>query len=114
MPLLSIETNASRNAESVTQLTQSASKLVAEILGKPESYVMVKLTHNPNMIFGGSNERLVYAELKSLGLPEDQTENYSERLTRLFIDELKVTADRIYIEFSHAERHMWGWNGTTF
>jgi hypothetical protein len=28
--------------------------------------------------------------------------------------ELGIAAERIYIEFSGPERHMWGWNNKTF
>ncbi len=27
---------------------------------------------------------------------------------------LGVSSDRIYIEFNDAQRHLWGWNGSTF
>ena len=27
---------------------------------------------------------------------------------------LGVPADRVYIEFADAKRHMWGWDGGTF
>jgi len=114
MPLLKIDTNALLESEAKTQLINSASKQVANMLGKPERYVMVKLECNPYMIFAGNSEPLVYAELKSLGLPEDKTRDYSASLTKLFAEEIQVDADRIYIEFKNAERHLWGWNGTTF
>lgn len=114
MPLLSIDTNVRLEASKADEFVKSASKLVAEILGKPERYVMVKLEANPHMIFDGSIEPLIYAELKSIGLPEDQTKEYSKKLTALFNEKTDVKADRIYIEFANAERHMWGWNGATF
>ncbi|MEW8510880.1 MAG: hypothetical protein AB2608_08600 [Candidatus Thiodiazotropha sp.] len=28
--------------------------------------------------------------------------------------QLAIPAERVYIEFSSAERHLWGWNATTF
>jgi phenylpyruvate tautomerase len=28
--------------------------------------------------------------------------------------ELGVSANRIYIEFADAQRHLWGWNKSTF
>jgi hypothetical protein len=91
-----------------------ASQEVAGILGKPERYVMVSMEHNPVMLFGGSDEPLAYLELKSIGLPETKTAEFSQALASLLNDELGLPADRIYIEFTDAPRAMWGWNGGTF
>jgi phenylpyruvate tautomerase PptA (4-oxalocrotonate tautomerase family) len=88
--------------------------LVAEILGKPEQYVMVVLEKNMDMVFGGSHEPLAYIELKSIGLPEEKTKILSARLTTYLAEKLGVAENRIYIEFANAQRHMWGWNGSTF
>lgn len=111
MPVLSIESNQTlRNDTSLA----SISKRVAEILGKPESYVMIRYCHNPDMLFAGSNDPLAYLELKSLGLPESKTADFSAVLAQLMQDELGVSATRIYIEFASPERHMFGWNGSTF
>ncbi len=114
MPLLSIDTNVKLNTEQAREFIVAASRQVASMLGKPESYVMVKLENNPNMCFTGTTEPLVYAELKSLGLPEDETQEYSATLSKLFNSYLRVAADRVYIEFTPGIRHLWGWNSSTF
>ncbi|WP_455376329.1 phenylpyruvate tautomerase MIF-related protein, partial [Kaarinaea lacus] len=41
MPYLSIQTNQSLDESKTQQLVKKASHTVAEILGKPESYVMI-------------------------------------------------------------------------
>ncbi len=66
------------------------------------------------MLFGGNDAALAYLELKSIGLPERKTRELSEALCTLLEEEVGIARDRIYIEFSNAERHLWGWNGTTF
>ena len=114
MPLLSISTNQVVEADQCGQVLRKASSLVAEALGKPESYVMVLLNENKNMLFAGTDEPLAYLELKSLGLPEKDTGRLSDQLCELMNSELGVPAERVYIEFSNPERHMWGWNGGTF
>ncbi|MDX1335928.1 MAG: phenylpyruvate tautomerase MIF-related protein [Gammaproteobacteria bacterium] len=114
MPLLSIETNQTLDDAQLASLLSSASARTAEILGKPESYVMVRLSNNPNMMFGGNQQPLAYVELKSLGLPEDQTAEFSASLCDLLTTQMDVPADRIYIEFKNGARHLWGWNGATF
>lgn len=112
MPVLHIQTNATiADQES---LLKELSATVARELGKPESYVMVSITHNPAMSFAGTLEPLVYAELKSLGLASSQTAGISQSLCSLIEQRLGVDASRIYIEFSAPERAMFGWNGGTF
>jgi phenylpyruvate tautomerase PptA (4-oxalocrotonate tautomerase family) len=112
MPLLKIQTNQPPSDPS--RLLSRASALVAELLGKPERYVMVALEPNPSMLFGGDAAPLAYLELKSIGLPGDRTRELSAALTRLVEQDLGVAPDRVYIEFADAPRHLWGWNAATF
>lgn len=111
MPLINIETN---QALSDNTTLNALSKTVANLLGKPESYVMLKYTHNTNMLFAGNNEPLAYLQLKSLGLPEEKTGDFSAALCTAVEKHFNVAAARVYIEFSGPHRHMWGWNNSTF
>jgi len=112
MPLLEICTNT--NIDDVQQLAQQASRLTAEFLGKPESYVMVKIQSEQNLIFSGTNEPAAHVKLKSLGLPENHTADFSAKICAFLKSELGIDSARVYIEFSNPERHMWGWDKRTF
>jgi phenylpyruvate tautomerase len=114
MPLLKIQTNQPVDTDKKHALAAEASKAVADMLGKPERYVMVSIEENPAMLFGGSGEPLAYLELKSIGLPESKTGDFSAALAALLDRHLGLPADRVYIEFADAPRTMWGWNGGTF
>ena len=114
MPYLSIQTNQSLDESKTQQLVKKASHTVAEILGKPESYVMIAVQTDIPMSFAGSVDPAAYVQLKSLGLPETATADFSQAICSLLSAELNINADRIYIEFSGPERHMWGWNNKTF
>jgi phenylpyruvate tautomerase PptA (4-oxalocrotonate tautomerase family) len=114
MPVLKIQTNVEIPEEAKKRLLHDASTQVAAILGKPERYVMVILEPNPHMLFSADNSPLAYLELKSIGLPSEQTGSISEGLSALINQHLSVPSDRVYIEFANAERHMWGWSGGTF
>ncbi len=114
MPLLKIQTNREVAPEQRQPLLRQASAKVAELLGKPERYVMVSLEHNSEMLFGGDAAPLAYLELKSIGLPGDHTRELSAGLCHLIQDTLEIPTERVYIEFSDAARHLWGWNGETF
>ena len=114
MPYLKIQTNVGvPEAERETMLLE-LSGTVAEALGKSERYVMVALESGIPMTFAGQGTPCAYLELKSIGLPADQTPRLAGTLCAAVGEALKVPPDRIYIEFSDAPRHMWGWNGDTF
>ena len=112
MPLLTIETN--QVIADLDELLRSTSVLVADLLGKPESYVMVRFTHNENMRFAGSDEALAFLQLKSIGLAESATAQLSAALCEHMTAHLRVPKHRTYIEFIDAPRMMWGYNGDTF
>ncbi len=114
MPLLSIRTNVRLEAGEREKTLAEASRAVADMLGKPESYVMVYLEDDASLSFAGSREPAAWLELKSLGLPESETARFSQALCALAQERLGVAPSRTYIEFSSPARHMWGWDGRTF
>ena len=114
MPYLSIQTNVKVREAEQEALLKRASEAVAEALGKPEAYVMVNLSAGRAMMFAGSSAPLAYLKLKSLGMPHDATSELSAALCNFMHDVFGVAPERVYIEFSGPERHMWGWNGGTF
>ena len=112
MPLLQLTTNQA--VEEKTGTCQQLSRQIAALLGKPESYVMVILKDCQSMTFAGNSEPTAFLELKSLGLPENQTSELSQQLCAITGERLNIEPNRIYIEFSSPERHMWGWDNRTF
>ena len=112
MPLLTIRTNT--EIDNLRELALTTSKKVSELLGKPESYVMVNVMAAQTLVFAGTDDGAALLELKSLGLPESSTGDFSKTLCQFISQQLGIDESRVYIEFSNPERHMWGWNGTTF
>lgn len=114
MPTLKIQSNANLDEAGWDALISDASQRVAELLGKPETYVMVIAEPAPLMSFAGSQAPTAYLELKSLGLPEDRTKDFSAALAGLVGEHLGVPPSRVYIEFASPPRHLFGFNGGTF
>lgn len=112
MPLLDITSNT--KIDNPQQVAELASALAANMLGKPESYVMVKIHSEQTLIFAGSNEPAAHVQLKSLGLPENSTADFSAQLCDFISSQLDINSARIYIEFISPQRHMWGWDRRTF
>jgi phenylpyruvate tautomerase PptA (4-oxalocrotonate tautomerase family) len=84
------------------------------MLGKPESYVMVIINAETSMLFAGSEDGAAHLKLKSLGLDESKTADYSTHLCGFIQNTLGIAPARTYIEFSSPESHMWGWDNNTF
>ena len=112
MPVLKVQTNAVIEDKEV--FMQEATALLSKILGKPVQYIMIIPEPGTDIMFGGSRDPAVFAELKSISLPEEDTAAISAELCAFLESSLGVPQNRMYIEFSNAERHMFGWNGGTF
>jgi len=112
MPLVTLTTNQALADKSA--LCLALSKATADLLGKPESYVMVLVQDAQTLSFAGTKEPAALLQLKSLGLAEDLTSQYSEKLCNLVNEQVGIPSSRIYIEFSSPARHLWGWDKRTF
>jgi len=114
MPYLKLQTNQTIDQQAMPGILAALSKGVSEALGKSENYVMITLESATPMIFAGNDAPAAFVELKSLGLPEEQTQQFSERLCSLVESQTDISRERVYIEFASPARHMWGWNGRIF
>jgi phenylpyruvate tautomerase len=115
MPYMNIKTNLELAPETRQTLIDDGVKMVSGLLGKPERYTMVALEDGLSMQFDGDAGRpLAFVELKSIGLPERDTERLSAGLGNWIEQALKIPVERVYIVFANVERHMWGWKRATF
>jgi phenylpyruvate tautomerase len=114
MPLLKISTSTDPSPQHA-HLLGNLSRLLAERLGKPESYMMTSIEHPALMTFGGTTEPACYVELKNVGrFTPELTERLSSELCERLSSALGVQKGRIYIEFSDAQGYLWGHDGDTF
>ena len=109
-----IQTNLPLGKKAERSILKNASTLVAELLGKPESFVLVALHTNTSMLFAGSDDPVAFLELKSVGLPARKTKDLSESLCQLIEGHLGIPRDRVYVKFIDVKGAMWGWKGDTF
>ena len=116
MPLIKVQSSvANPGKNQVESLLTTLSGKLAKHLGKPESYVMTAFEADVPMTFGGTLDPVCYVEIKNIGkMQPDQTSAMSADFCTEIETELGVPANRIYIEFADAQRHLWGWNKTTF
>ena len=114
MPYFCIETNQPIERASQQQLLTKMSAFIAELLGKPESYVMISIQPETPLFFGGSDEPAAFIRLKSIGLPQERCPELSQKICRHVEQELGVPQDRVFIDFKDLARNLFGWNGKTF
>jgi phenylpyruvate tautomerase len=114
MPLLKIQTNTKVSSDQRDAFLKSASRAVAQQLGKPESYMMVTLETEQAMLFAGTSEPAAFMDLKAIGLPANKTAQLSASLCDLAKTGLGIPAERVYVNFTDVPPNLWGWNGETF
>lgn len=114
MPYLNIQTNISVGSEACDTLLKKSSSFTAELLGKPEDFMMVALKGEVPMLFAGTDAPTAFLELKSIGLDPARTKELSKALCELVETELAIDSARVYVKFNDAQRTMWGWKGDTF
>jgi phenylpyruvate tautomerase len=114
MPYLKLKTNVAVTHQQPADLLAQLSKLMAQETHKPERYVLVELMENKSMLFSGTDAPLAYLECKSIGLSTSQAKSLTVAISKVLKENLEISSDRIYIEFSNCPGEFWGWNGTTF
>ena len=110
MPLLNISTNTKIKNEQI--LLAKSSDFISSLTGKPENYVMVKLSHSLSMYFAGTDGLCAFIEIKSIGslVPSKM----SKPICEFFSTELEIPKERIYIFFQDVDSTHWAWNSRTF
>ena len=114
MPLISLSTNLSLDCTQETGIAKRLSMLASEVIGKPEQWVMTRVSSQQSMTFAATDAPCAYLECKSIGLTDAQIPPLAAALCALLQHELQLDPARVYIEFSAAQPQHWGWNGSTF
>tara|TARA_Y100001968_G_scaffold314441_1_gene339795 strand:- start:73 stop:411 length:339 start_codon:yes stop_codon:yes gene_type:complete len=111
MPFIQINTS-SKSVLDVDLLQKEISKMIADLTGKPESYVMTMIQNNSQMTFAGSDEPCCFVKLKSIGSLSPSS--MSKSLCKLISSKTNIKIDRIYLEFDDVKASNWGFNSSTF
>jgi len=114
MPYLKLQTNLELSNNRKKNLLNDIISLVSKELDKPEKYVMTIIQDGQIMVFGSSDDPLVYLEFRSIRFPENQTKSLAKSLSHFVKSRLDVEPERIFIQFVNSDPHMWGFNASTF
>jgi len=115
MPLIQVFTSAAPDAGASDKLLRELSGALAAHFEKPEQWVMTCIVPGLAMTFGGSSGPTCFAAVKNIGkLTPAKTAKLSADLSARLAEGLGVPQDRIYLEFTEAVGHLWGFDGGTF
>ena len=113
-PSLTITTNVALTKDEKMELMLAASSLVADSLGKPESYVAVAVHDGVSMLWGRSDAPLALCSLVSLGAINLENNKKVSAGVADLLAPFDIPADRIYVEFRDVARENMGYNRATF
>tara|TARA_Y100001968_G_scaffold202658_1_gene186084 strand:- start:137 stop:475 length:339 start_codon:yes stop_codon:yes gene_type:complete len=111
MPFIQINTSTKTLVDN-DLLQKEISKMVADLTGKPENYVMTIIKSNSQMTFAGTDEPCCFIKLKSIGSLKPSS--MSKSLCELIASKTNIKTNRIYIEFIDVKASNWGFNSSTF
>ncbi|XP_020087327.1 macrophage migration inhibitory factor homolog [Ananas comosus] len=115
MPCLNLSTNVSLESVDTSAILAEATKIVANLIGKPEAYVMIVLKGSVPMLFGGTEQPTAYGELVSIGgLNPDVNKKLSAAVASILETKLSIPKSRFYLKFYDTKGSYFGWNGSTF
>ena len=112
MPLIQINTSCKSVLNNNDLFQKDIAKMVSDLTGKPENYVMTMLQSDKQMTFAGSDEPCCFISLKSIGSLNPSS--MSQSLCGLISSKTNIKANRIYIEFIDVKASNWGFNSSTF
>ena len=113
MPILTLDTNQSIAPANCTELLHKATDLLANMLDKPKSSIMVLINPGAHLVFDDSMEPTAYIQLKLFAFPKEQAAELVKSLTAFAQTELGVPPDRQYHRLIDMQPSMFGWNGST-
>lgn len=114
MPAIHIKTSAPLVGDQGVELLQKVSKVAAEVIGKPEQYVMASL-QSAEMIMSGESGAAAWIEVRSIGgIRGEVNKRMTPKLCGLLKQELGIVSERVYINYIDIKAENWGWNNDTF
>ncbi len=113
MPLIKVQTSA--KIQDKASLALELSKICAQIIRKPESYVQSIVEDDAVISMGGTIIDSAFVEVKSIGgLNSSVNKELSLALCKVLEEKVKIKPSSVYINFSDVAASNWGNNSTTF
>lgn len=112
-PSLVVHTNVDMGSKKRAFML-AASRSVAEVLKKPESYVAVCVMDGLDIVWGGSDDDCALCRVTSLGgINLENNKALSEDVCEL-LAEFGIAGTRVYVTFEDIARENMGYDSATF
>jgi phenylpyruvate tautomerase len=114
MPLMTIRSAAEIDEVKMSSMLSACSAKLAELLAQPEDYVMTLFDRPGGMTMAGTADACCLIEIRSVvELSGKQTLAMAQAFCPMVAEHLRVTPDRVFINFTDFRKAMWGFNGAT-
>jgi len=113
VPLIKLQTSVS--IQDTASLALELSKICAQVIRKPESYVQSIVEDDAVIAMGGKITDSAFVEVKSIGgINPPVNKELSQDICRVLEEKLNIKPSSVYINFSDVPASHWGNNSTTF
>lgn len=115
MPLIKLDTTEKLSDKDKAALCSRLSRLCAETIGKPETYVMVSVADGLAMLHAGKPGPAAFADVRSIGGLNGRVNGaLAEKICKVLEEVAHVPGDRVYLNFTSVDASAWGHDGSTF
>ncbi|WP_027624157.1 phenylpyruvate tautomerase MIF-related protein [Clostridium lundense] len=114
MPYINSTITLKLSEEKKENIKTKLGKIISEIPGKSEEWLMVGFNDNHTLYFRGEKkEKAAFVQVQICGSTDRKYKNkVTESICTLLQQELSISKDNIYVTFQEIQD--WGWNGTLF
>ena len=114
MPLMKIHLSVAVPADKKKALLSECSRILAEVTGKPERYVMVVIEAG-DFLMAGAPGPAAFVDIRGIGgLTKSVNGKLSQAVSDLLKKDLNIDPARVYLNFFDIAAQNWGCNGATF
>ena len=114
MPFIKLDLANNVSDEQCNKLLPMLSKMLAEITGKPEKYVMATVGKMAP-IMAGKPGPAAFADIRGIGgFTPAVNKKMSQALCTLLKETIQIPPDRVYMTFKDVPAANWGFNSDTF
>jgi phenylpyruvate tautomerase len=115
MPLIKLQIAPPVPDEMRSPLLTSASRIVAEATGKPETYVMAILEPAIAATMAGQATQAAFVDVRGIGgINASVNRAISKGICDLLQKQVGLAPDHVYLNFTDVPAANWGWDARTF
>lgn len=113
MPYVDVITNAKLNTAAEVAIKAGIGRLLYEVAGKEEQWLMVHIASQEELFFKGSNDtHNAYVEIKYVGsFTTAVKQKLAHGIAELLADAAKIPQDKIYVHFVGSTGADWAYRG---